>query len=462
MKRALAVCQARCLTVCQARCLTVFAVFLLVIGVGSAACTFDDQAAQIAASYADQGEAVNIQPQAKTVLGVDEYWVMELVSLGKIVVMLPIKTPACTISAESTITPALKTHYLANFFATDDTLSDYLQNELTYAQLKKTSLENALNQFEVQEPQIPANASLPELGTFKASLQEAVAADDALRAQILFTQPLLASIVKPSDVNVVNTELSSVFLLQDAFLKAIKAASSSANTFVSEVNNDPEMKANSGLGQALIQIALAVKEDVTARGDSLVQNQNAVTAFFSTLDDKASEYYEKLVDRVNNTEAEKERKATWDSLLNYTSQVNNITEQSESLPPTDREDLDQLKSLLNRSQNKYFDGKYAEARALFPQMNTLSSQLLAKIGTWPPACTGGKEWDGSACSCPAGMTEENEKCVSSSSGGTGFNPLLIGGLLMLIVVVIFFGMRKKKPPISSTQSSDWMSQVWQK
>src|SRR3989344_8925158 len=119
---------------------TTFLLFLLV-STGFSAVTIET-AGQVAANLSDRGESVNIKPQSLTTTGTADFWVMEIISLGRINVLVPVSADSGLIDQTDGTKPVMKAHYVANFFASTESVTNFLDNTLTYAQQKDSQYRN--------------------------------------------------------------------------------------------------------------------------------------------------------------------------------------------------------------------------------------------------------------------------------------------------------------------------------
>jgi hypothetical protein len=427
--------------------------FVILLTIGFSAVTLE-QAGETASQYADRGESVDIKPPAKTYIGADEYWVMEIIYLGKITAMIPISAETGGIVSDSSIVPALKTHYLANYFATDETIAEHLQDTLTWAQRKYDSFNSALSDLSQYETQL-GNVTLNTLAPLKSSIASANSQNNALRQQITTsTQPAINAVAKPEDIDFVKTALNAFFSNQNNYFQALDDVSKKANDFLVEVAGNTELQQQNPQLAAAFRTVVAgygLAEPITTKKDTLKQNQNTITAFFGGLDGKGDDYFIKLQNRVNNTAANVERKAVADKLLSYSNETQYIFTQVDSIPPQYSDELQTLSSLLNQTQQYYMEDEYDLARVNFQEIEQLISTLEAQIGKWPPQCPGEQFWSDTAgeCVCPAGTKKEGTKCIAP---GFGINWQIVVGLIAIIVVIILFKkFKREKPPEVETE-----------
>lgn len=434
----------------------------VLVSSGFAACTETD-AGQKARVYADQGESVTLEPRAKTYIGTDEYWVIEISYMGQIKAMIPVNAQTCEIDAEQSVEPALKAHYLANYFATDDTISKFLDTTLSYAQGRKQAHQNALNSFQAQEPKIPAGADLQQYPVLKSTISSALSDNDDLRQnRIIPTQSAISAVSKEEDIIFVKESLDSVFSAEDTFLTDIESISATANLFVAELNGDTEMNKPdySAVQVALVQLANGLIEDVTVRKDALSQNKNAIESFFSDIDSKADGYLAELQNRINNSDDNQKRKEVLEKLQNVTGEANYIFTNQGQIPEEYLDKVTELSTLLNETNQAYLDGNYDLANGNFDAIDAQISELKSLMSS-TPACSGGKEWNGAICVCPSGTKEDDNGNCASTGGGFQLNWPLIGGLGAIIAVILLLKFRKPPKETQESGSQDqWKNYGW--
>lgn len=417
-----------------------------------------DQAQQIVTPHIYQGEALDIKPQELTYSETTAYWVMEAVSLGKIQVMFPVDAETGDVETSSFIKDVLKTHYLANFFVTDDTFSDFLSSELTFAQHKTDDFSNAKTQFEFYENQFDENVQLNELNNLKSALTNGKAKAQAVRSQIISTQSAIVNIDDVSDVSSTQDSFNNFLSKENAFLNSVESIGDISSDFMIELAGNDYLKINrTDLLQALqgVMTSNRLTESVTARKDSLTQNENTIDSFFADLDAKADGYYVKLNNRLNQSVEEQARRVILEKIGNYSNQYQNLSDQGQSLPSSYRassgfnSDIEQLYDLLEDGL-EYCSGtsltECQRAEDDFDEIETLISRLESDIENYGRQCTSGQT---QSCTTATGESG-TQTCTNgvwgtcvAGGGGIGLNWTLIIGLIVILALLILYKFKDK-------------------
>jgi len=421
---------------------------LVLISAGLSAITADDAVTK-AQQYLESGETVDITPQGLTYYGTTGYWVIELVgSMNKINAMLPFDSDKGDLKTSDSMKDVLKTHYLANYFATDDTIPDFLDSTLSHAEGKKTDFSNAQTQLGIYAAQLEnqaPNVTLINLEPLTDSLTTANNDNDDLRDQILSTQNIVSQTTwRTTNVADARSSLNNVFTKEETFLDSLDEVATNANALLTELaGNSYLLSEHPSLVQAFQGVITSFKLTEGApvqKRDSLTSNQNTINSFFGGLDLTASTYLEKLRGRVNNHISTQEIQAISDALSAYNANYTYIYNNADSVPPTYDDDISQLQTVITIAQNYFNQENYSEAKAQFEEIDGLVEELVSHIGDCPPVCSGGKTATSQCtCACPSGTSESDGKCVS----GFSLNPALIGGLIIIIVVLVLFKYKDK-------------------
>jgi hypothetical protein len=435
-----------------------------------------DQVQDIVSAYAYSGEGFDMAPQTTVALGADAYYVGELKTMGNIVVMLPVDAKTGEIVYTDDMKDVIKTHYVANFFASgDNPVKNFMDTTLTYAQQKQSDLESKLSQFEtIVEPQIPANVTLLHKGAFKSAVSSAIDAATTLRTQTKNVRDVvIISINKPADIASAQNSFGGFFNAYDAFLDSLTDVSSASEALITETNEkiqSGELDANKGSAVISAVTFSGLSQDVITRKDTLDTNKVAVNAFFANLDTKGAEYLVKLKQRVSHSTEEVERQEILSKIYNYSSELSNMTEKAADLPSSYlsssglTKDKNDVETLINASYELCGTTEIADCRraqANFGEMETKLGSMQAKIDAYEPpqTCTGGKELKGGKCVCPTGTEEKSGKCVAVA--GQPLNTNLIIALVAVIIVVIIFIKRRKggggEVNAEQMPSGDWSS-----
>jgi len=417
---------------------------VILIGIGFASIT-STQAGTKALQYAEAGESIKIVPEGLTYSGSTSYYVMELIgTTGRIEVMIPINSETGNVEIGDAVKDVLKTHYLANFFATDDAMKDFLDTTLSYAQGRYFS--SAISQLELYENQLPSGVTLVNLQPLKDSITAANAMNDELRNKILAAQEFTTStktVWRTTDVDSTKTAFDQVFEKENAFIAALDDVAAIANDFMIELAGSELKTENPSLVQAFQGVITSnrLADGASTRTkDDLTQNKNTINAFFSGLSAKSDDYLTKLRQRYENHISPTDIQQISDKLSEYSVNYSYINSNNVYLPSSYQSQASDLHDVLTEAQNYFTNKNYTEAKAKFDEIGNLVETLMAQINLCQTPCTGGKTHVDCVCKCPADTKEEGGKCVSS---GFSLNLPLIGGLILIIALLIAFKYKDK-------------------
>jgi len=417
---------------------------VILIGIGFASIT-STQAGTKALQYAEAGESIKIVPEGLTYSGSTSYYVMELIgTTGRIEVMIPINSETGNVEIGDAVKDVLKTHYLANFFATDDAMGDFLDTTLSYAQGRYFS--SAISQLELYENQLPSGVTLVNLQPLKDSITAANAMNDELRNKILAAQEFTTStktVWRTTDVDSTKTAFDQVFEKENAFIAALDDVAAIANDFMIELAGSELKTENPSLVQAFQGVITSnrLADGASTRTkDDLTQNKNTINAFFSGLSAKSDDYLTKLRQRYENHISPTDIQQISDKLSEYAVNYSYINSNNVYLPSSYQSQASDLHDVLTEAQNYFTNKNYTEAKAKFDEIDNLVETLMAQINLCQTPCTGGKTHVDCVCKCPSDTKEEGGKCVSS---GFSLNLPLIGGLILIMVLLIVFKYKDK-------------------
>jgi hypothetical protein len=424
---------------------------ILITSIALAAVSVND-AQDIVRPFVYQGEQIDIQPQTKTFSGANSYWVMEAKSLSQIQVMFPVDTDTGSIVRSETIKSTLKTHYLANFFTTSNSISNFLDETLTYTQQQQADLDQKIRNFETNiETFISSDLTFTKKDSYKTAVSDAIDKSTTLRSTITSLKAKISGIDDPTDITSSQSLFNSFFTQETALLDSLDNVVTKSDEFHLETNQ----KINSGeldtsFGNTMI-ISTTHSISTIQRKDSLTTNKNTIDGLFSSLDSKADDFFVKLNNRVSQSQEEIERRAIIEDLNNYSSEYASLNDQGTSMTSNYRQssgfdsDLNQLYALLNDSY-AYCSGTLAEcmnAEDNYAEMDSLIASLDADIAGYSITCVTGQ-----TRSCTAGGQSGTQTCTSGSwtacvPTSEDFDYTLIGALVFVILVLIAYKYKDK-------------------
>lgn len=319
----------------------ILVVFLM--GIGFSAIT-STQAGNKAVQYAEAGETIKIVPEGLTYSGTESYYVMELIgTTGRIEVMLPFNSETGNLEIGDSIKEVLTTHYLANFFATDDTMRDFLDTTLSYAQNRYFS--SAISQLELYENQLPPGTTLKNLQPLKDSINAANAKNDELRYEIIGAQEFTATTKvtwSTTDVDRTKAAFDRVFDKESAFLASLDEVATIANAFLVELAGSELKTENPSLVQAFQGVVTSnrlAEGASTKTKDDLTQNEKTIDSFFSSLSAKGDDYLMRLRQRYENHISPEDITQISNKLSEYVANYSYITTNTIYLPSSYSDDV---------------------------------------------------------------------------------------------------------------------------
>ena len=429
--------------------------FLIIILSASvfSAVTYDD-CYKTALKYVkySQGESLDMKPKALTHYGSDEYWVFEVKSVGNIQFMLPINAKTGFLFYESNAKDVMKAHYLANFFATEDSLSNFLSNLLDFAQHQRSDLNNKKTNLETYvDPYL--NVTINSESDYKSALDSAISADDSLRSSIISLQGELISLNSFDDVSKVKTMFGNVFTEEANLLNDLNQVVDTSNKLHKEVGDlYTAGEIDQSTRDAIITYTThnGLADEVVSKQDALKTNRKVINDFFNGMDDRINQFYAKLVDRVAGTTNSSIIEETKKTLKEYASTYNSFDKQiSEKQIPASYENLNdkmiKFHNFLSNSNEQCSNNSMQDCQAVmanFSSIDSLVKQINASITSFSSSsCTEGQRM---ACvlgdktgykTCNAGQWGE---CVVKTSTASKYNIKLIAALVVIIIGLIAF------------------------
>ncbi len=411
-----------------------------------------DDAKEAVAPFIFQGESASMKPTTITLVDDNAYWVIEAVSFNQISVMFPFNAETGKIETDENAKLAVKTHYLANFFETNDDISDYLDDEKSFAQQRQDAFQAALQQFEVYEAQLPENYSFQTLAELKTELEKAISKAEAVRSQVINTKNVIHSIQSSNDITSAKNSLDSFFSKQSSFLDSCKDVATKAGEFETELAESGLQAEEPSLAQALQGVisTYSLKMSVTAKEDSLEENKAVIDSFFQSLDSKANDYMVKLENRLASLKDKEEIDKIMSVLENYSNEYENLTEQAQDIPSSYMgisEKMNELRDKISQGYD-YCSSSTLEdceqAKALFKDIESLISQVKSIITSYTPTeCVTGTK---SPCYTPNGKKGTRE-CINGRWAECkpvqGVNYYLVIGVIALILVGLLYKFKDK-------------------
>src|SRR3989344_13773 len=362
---------------------TTFLLFLLV-STGFSAVTIET-AGQVAANLSDRGESVNIKPQSLTTAGTADFWGMEIISLGRINVLVPISAASGLIDQTDAIKPVMKAHYVANFFASTESVTNFLDSMQGYAREQKDrQYRDALSQLAQLGVQVPSNVTLVTLQPLKDELNAALSSGSSLSSKIQEMRDKIMflksdnSKIAANDADSAKIIMEGVFVKQEDFLDSLDVVAQKTTDLLVEVAGDlKNQKPELALAFQGVTSSNNLQESTTAKRDTLTQNKNTINLFFNGVDVQVDGFLTKLRDRVSQSSVEVERKQVLAQLNDFAVNISFLLQNSDKISST--ADFERLQALYNESNDAYQNADYAAAKAGFAEISSLQNVLLVEV-----------------------------------------------------------------------------------
>lgn len=362
------------------------AILLLLTGITFAQANVTlDKAIQIVYSenFSQPGlEYLDSTPKSEVFTDSTPFWVVEVISAGSIVVMVPVNGKTGRIDTSDYMEDILKTHYLANFLEKSGSIKSFLTETRSFADTTQGSLDAKDSEYRnVLKPQL--NRTFAKESAYLSALNAAEQRAAELSATIGSIEGLIAEIKRPSDIFELRASFTELFAKERAFLDAMEDAMDASDALKGEMLASGLAAENPSLYQALFNsISIAGREKLPGMRTTLGDNEREIGAFFSDLGSRGKEFLVKLRERASRTVSEQERKGIEASLNAYTANYTYINANSEKVNSTAK--IGELYKFLTQSKNALDAGDYAAAKANFTKIDSLVSELAAEIAAYKP------------------------------------------------------------------------------
>ena len=426
-----------------------------------------------------EGETMTNLPNILNYKGAISYWVFEVKSnTAQIQFMIPVNSETGSIDYSSNSKDIIKTHYLSNFFDTDDSIAGYLSSQLTYAEIKEDTYSNAKTDLLFYEIQL-GNFTVGNLTSLKNELEEGVDIASNLQTAILDTKSKIVEIKYYTQISSIDNSFDTFFLNQSSFLTQAEIISATSSALLIELADNEELITEKPqILQALQGVVNSynLKQSVTSQKNDLKQNQDVIDGFFNGMDNKVDQFHINLVDRIEGTSDVQIIKNIITVLKNYSdiyigfgNEINtkNIPNSYDGI----EENMVGLFDLIEESKDFCKEEVLEDckqARDNYEKIDTLVYSINNSINSYSTSCTTGQNKDCMIAGESGTQTCLNGiwcSCVVSSSG---YNMTLI---IVLVVVILGLIVFKFKDDImekigsagepAQEETSSWQSQ-WKK
>ncbi len=386
-------------------------------------------------------ESLDSKPQnQKAYYKSTSYWVIEIVSQGEIVTLVPIDAETGEVELdESKAKEVMKVHWTAHYFATDSSLTDYLENEKDKALGIQGDISAKEDQLDLIN--LPEGVTLSSLSEFENALSKAKA--DAKSVQLAAVNAKLYispdSIQRAEDIQNAKSAISNYFSKQKTLHSSLRNLISKADKLRSEASEkSEELGDTASVLVGLTHFTTFSEVQVSAWETDLIESQSAINKFFDGIDSKIDVYYSELLDRLPNDEC-KEIMVKYNE---YTTQRNQIIENCTFCSTLT--ELDELDNLLTQLKNDYNSCNLTSARKKYTRIEELISKINDTVNN-PPECTPGET---RACGKNGIQKCVNGKwgdCVETTPGPSGIsiNWPLVGSILLLVFALLVYKFRDK-------------------
>ncbi len=305
--------------------------FILLFTLSVSAQVTVEEATQTALLYKEPIETIDLEPNHRVTVGADRYWPIEIKRMREIMFIAPIHTETGELAEENQWTQIMKTHYLANFFSTNNAVRSYFQSSKRFGQDKQALFEEGKGELIFYEGQI--NTTLPSMAPLQQLLDEGMDQAEKLRYDSIDATSAITKINTPDDVLTSFNKIQAVFNAEEALINKGKEI----NQKVSELDKEvvqarSEGKISDGVATALLQVTSPLSDNYIPREDTLRENRNTVLDFFNSLDSKVDDFKTVLKNRVDVPEEEQQRNQVINQLNEYSTTLTNISEESHDVP----------------------------------------------------------------------------------------------------------------------------------
>ena len=397
-----------------------------------------------------EGESLDMKPNALTDYNSKQYWVFEVKSVGNIQFMIPVDANSGNLFYESSVKDVMKAHYLANFFATDDSFNSFLDNLLSFTQRQRSDLETKKTNLETYiDPYL--NVSISSESAYKNALDSSINNADSLRAAITSLQGELTSLGSFSDVAKVQNGFRNVFSKEKNFLDSLNNVVSKSNDLHTEVG---ELSTNGDIDPSTRDSLLTytthsgLTDAVISKQDALTGNKKVIDDFFNGMDTKIGQFYVNLIDRIDTTTDSSVIDEAIASLNNYSSTYTLLGKQIDDrgIPASYKginDKMIELHSLISQGNDACKDKVLEDCQNVlsnFSSIDSLINEINSTVNSYEiSSCS-----DGQKMACVIGTNHGFKTCNNGVwgscevSSGSGYNFKLIALLVLVIVGLIGF------------------------
>ncbi len=411
-----------------------------------------DEATDEAVKFKEPAEGINLEPKHKVNVGNTEYWPFEITDLGKIQFIVPINAETGEVADNTTWTPIMETHYLANFFKTTDSIKGYLDSAQSFGEGKESTFSSAKEELEsFYEPQI--NITLNNMDPLQNKLGEAADAAKTLQSDSIDTSSQIENLNTPSDVTKAEQNIKSVINQQRSLINIGEEVNSRANDLEQEVvAARDEGEIDSGVATSILSITDGVKSDYIQVRNNLQGSENTLNSFLDSLDSKIEDFKTKLQKRMEIPEEQKTRNQILEQLDNYQTKVNKLVNNSQDLPYSYLQGegfQDTSESTLNMIQDSISDcqtdniSKCKEAIDQYQEIESSIQEMNQTIQDYEP-CTEGETKECTVNGQQGIQQCQNGQwttCTPTDTGGVNWG--LVGGLTIILAVLILYKFKDK-------------------
>ncbi len=397
-----------------------------------------------------EGESLDLKPNALTYYGSNKYWVFEVKSVGSIQFMIPVDADTGDLFYESSAKDVMKAHYLANFFATDDSFSNFLDNLLSFVQHQRSDLETKKTNLETYiDPYL--NVTISSESSYKSALSAGISNADSLRSAITSLQGELSSLGSFEDVAKVQNGFRSVFSKEKSFLDSLNNVVEKSNDLHAEVGQmftDGEIDQSTRDSILTYTTHSGLSDAVVSKQDTLTSNKKVIDDFFNGMDTKVSQFYVNLLDRVDSTSDSTVIDEVIQTLNNYSATYTLLGNQIDSKGiPASYNDINskmiELHDLIEKGNEDCSEKVLEDCEAVkanFSSIDSLIKEINSSINSYSvSSCTNGHK-----ITCVVGTQTGYKTCVNGHwsscviSSGSSYNFKLIALLVVVIIGLVAY------------------------
>lgn len=462
--------------------LTKITLLMLIISYPVHATLTKEEAAEKAMPYVEvaEGETIDISPSQRIEVDGEEYWPFEVRELGTIRFMIPIHQETGEIAEENYWEQIMETHYLANFFATTDSIMNYLESAQDFAQDKKSTFGNEESSLRSHQELLEENVTPPTIEPLREKLQKGEEKAEELRTQTITTKAKSEEITTPENKVEMESEINSVFQIQRDLIEIGREIEDKAW----DLESDIEKIGVEEIGDRaydMLQTAADLKIDYTGMESTLDENERQINNLFKDIiEEEVQSYQSRLGSRLEISEEEKERNEIIYQLEEYSQELENISQKGiEEVPEAylkeeefeliEEDTIEIIKESIEKCEpekdiEEINMDECREAENKYTEIENNIEEMKQVIEGYDPECEPGETRectidgeDGIQQCGEDGLWEPCEPIEETAE----INWTLVGSLAAIIIILTLYRYRGKlKSEEENEEETNEMDEMW--